>query len=97
MKTRYLLCYDVRDSVRLRKTAQVAEAYGYRVQYSIFLCDLTKVQVARLEQDLRRVLNVAVDRAMLVDLGPPGDQSRRRVRWLSRPLELYDPGEATVI
>lgn len=97
MRTRYLLCYDVRDDARLRRTAKVAEAYGYRLQYSVFLCDLTETQRVRLERDLRDVLNLAVDHAMLIDLGPPGRHSRHRFRWLSQPIELYDPEQATVV
>jgi len=97
MRTRYLLCYDVRDDARLRRTAKVAEAYGYRLQYSVFVCDLTETQRVRLERDLRGVLNLAVDRAMLVDLGPAGGHGRRRFRWLTKPIELYDSEAATVI
>ncbi len=97
MRARYLLCYDVRDDHRLRRTAKVAEAWGYRVQYSVFVCDLTDVERARLERGLRDVLDVTVDRAFLVDLGPSGQSSARRLHWLSRPDRLYDPSEATIM
>lgn len=97
MRTRYLLCYDVRDDARLRRTARVAESYGYRLQYSVFLCDLTAIQRIRLERDLREVLNLGADRAMLVDLGPPGRHSRRRFHWVSQPVEIYDPEQATIV
>jgi CRISPR-associated protein Cas2 len=97
MRTRYLLCYDVRDDARLRKTIKVAESFGYRLQYSVFLCDLSDIQRTRLEQRLREVLLIGTDRAMIVDLGPPGAASRRRFHWISDPVEVYDPGKAVIV
>jgi CRISPR-associated protein Cas2 len=97
MRTRYLLCYDVRDDRRLRRTAKVAEAWGYRVQYSVFVCDVDDGERARLERSLREVLALGVDRAVLVNLGPPGRSSTRRFHWVSSPMRIYDPGEATIV
>lgn len=97
MRTRYLLCYDVRDDRRLRRTAKVAEAWGYRLQYSVFVCDLSDVERASLERSLRNVLDLAADRAVLVDLGASGRSSARRLHWLSTPVRLHDSGEATIV
>lgn len=97
MRTRYLLCYDVRDDRRLRRTIAVAEAWGERIQYSVFVCDLTDVERARLEGALRDVLDVAVDRALLIDLGPSQGGSAGRFHWISRPERLYDPTEPFVV
>jgi CRISPR-associated protein Cas2 len=97
MRVRYLLCYDVRDPARLRRTARVAEEWGTRLEYSIFVCDLDEVERTLLERALRDVLNLGVDRAFLVDLGPPGRASRRRFRWLTPPVELPDAGVATIV
>ncbi len=97
MRTRYLLCYDVRDDERLRRTARVAEAYGHRLQYSVFICDLSSVERARLERALRRVINFAEDRVVLVDLGPPGSAAER-LHWLTlRPPMLYQPDDAIIV
>lgn len=97
MRTRYLLCYDVRNDRRLRRTAKVAETWGYRLQYSVFICDLSDVERARLERELRDVLALSVDRAVLIDLGPPGRSSARRLHWLSTQLRLPEPGQATIV
>jgi CRISPR-associated protein Cas2 len=97
VRTRYLLCYDVRDERRLRRTIKVAESWGYRLQYSVFICDLSDVERAGLERDLGGVLHLDADRAMLVDLGVPGASSARRFRWVSQPAQLPVAGEATIV
>jgi CRISPR-associated protein Cas2 len=48
----YLICYDVRDDKRLRKVAKHLEGYGTRMQYSIFRCWLSDVQLQRLRWEL---------------------------------------------
>lgn len=97
MRTRYLLCYDVRNAARLRKTAKVAEEYGYRLNYSVFVCDLTALERVRFESKLVDVVDLSEDAVFLVDLGPPGRASERRLTWLCGSRPLYHPGEATVV
>ncbi len=97
MRTRYLLCYDVSDDVRLRRTAKIAEAFGYRIQYSVFVCDLSDVERTRLERKLANVLDLGADRALLVDLGPPGSASRRRFRGIGKPVEMPGTADAAIV
>ncbi len=97
MRTRYLLCYDVRDPVRLRRTAKIVEQWGSRLEYSVFVCDLDVVERTRLERALRNVIDEIVDRVFLVDLGPPGDTSKKRIKWLTPPVDFGDPRVATII
>ena len=37
---RTLVSYDISDDKRRRKVCKILEGYGYRVQYSVFECDL---------------------------------------------------------
>lgn len=96
MRTRYLLCYDVRDDRRLRRVAKLAEAYGYRLQYSVFLCDLSPIERASFERGLRGILNLSIDEAVLIDLGLCGRGSASRFQWLSPPPRIHDPSIATI-
>ena len=96
MRTRYLLCYDVRDERRLRRAGKLAEEFGYRLQYSVFVCDLSAVERVRLERWLGDVLNLAVDGAVLIDLGPATRASASRFHWLSAPPMIRDPLVATI-
>ena len=97
MRSRYILCYDVRDDRRLRRTAKVAERWGDRIQYSVFVCDLTSVERARLEAELRGVVDLRVDLAFLIDIGAPGRSSERRFHWVTPPMAFPDPSVATVV
>jgi len=52
----YLICYDIRDSRRLRQAAKKLEGSGRRMQYSIFRCWMTKTQVQQLRWELTELL-----------------------------------------
>lgn len=97
MRTRYLLCYDIRNEKRLRRAAKVAETFGYRVQYSVFLCDLSDVERARLERKLQDAVNAAEDQVLLVDLGPANGPGDGRLQWLSSPPCLHNNGSPTIV
>jgi CRISPR-associated protein Cas2 len=96
MRTRYLLCYDVRDEGRLRRVGKVAEEFGYRLQYSVFICDLSQVERARFERRLDDVLNLDADAAVLIDLGPADRTSAGRFQWLSPPPMIPHTLMATI-
>lgn len=55
-KTWYLIAYDIRDPVRLRKVAKHLKGYGQRVQYSLFRCRLDPRQLERLNWELKKLL-----------------------------------------
>lgn len=50
---RVVVSYDISDDKRRRKVAEIMEGYGYRVQYSVFECNLSKKQMAEMKQALR--------------------------------------------
>jgi CRISPR/Cas system-associated endoribonuclease Cas2 len=60
-RIRYLLTYDIRDERRLRRVHEVAVDHGERLQYSVYICDLTRQELVRLRARLRKELNLAVD------------------------------------
>jgi CRISPR-associated protein Cas2 len=71
-RRRFLIAYDIAHPRRLRLTCKVMEGYGDRLQYSVFLCDLSGAELAQWERDIRPVLNLAEDSIVLLDLGRPG-------------------------
>ncbi|MGH3246602.1 MAG: CRISPR-associated endonuclease Cas2 [Trebonia sp.] len=77
-RRRYLAAYDIRDEKRLRAVAVCMEGYGIRVQYSVFICDLSERELYLMRSDLESRINHREDSVMIVDLGTAGDSSRFR-------------------
>lgn len=60
-RSRYLLAYDVRHARRLRRVHTVAKAYGDSLQYSVFVCDLTRAELVGLKTKLLEEMNPSED------------------------------------
>ncbi len=69
MRRCYLVCYDVCDDKRLRRTHKLMKAYGEPWQYSVFYCTLKSIDRVRLENAARDILNLNEDQMLIVDLG----------------------------
>ena len=63
----WLVCYDVHDPKRLRKTAKHMEGYGERMQYSVFRCWMTPRQMQQLRWELTELL-ATEDDVLLIPL-----------------------------
>lgn len=57
-----LLAYDVSDPQRLRRVARACEAYGHRVQRSVFELHLKPGQLQELQHRLRDLLDPHTDK-----------------------------------
>lgn len=85
---RFVVCYDVREPKRLRKTHETMLGYGDPLQYSVFVCDLSMSECLLMEESLRRVVKLPEDWVHIIDLGPARGRALRRIRSLgSRALE----------
>lgn len=60
--TFYLICYDIVDDRRRTRVAALLEAYGVRVQKSVFEAVLTPPQFERLERRLKKTIDSERDR-----------------------------------
>jgi CRISPR-associated protein Cas2 len=63
----WLVCYDIHDPERLRKAAKHLEGYGERMQWSVFRCWMTRLEMERLRWELTELLDPA-DEVMLIPL-----------------------------
>ena len=68
-RRRHLIAYDIRDPVRLRRICKLMEAHGERLQYSVFVCDLTASELTRLRASAEVIMNLGVDSVVIIDLG----------------------------
>jgi CRISPR-associated protein Cas2 len=75
-RKRYLVAYDIRDDRRLRQIAVCMEGYGERIQYSVFICDLSDRERVGMRRDVEMIMKPSEDSVMVVYLGAAGDQSR---------------------
>jgi CRISPR-associated protein Cas2 len=80
---RFLVCYDVSEPKRLRRTHQIMLGFGDPLQYSVFVCDLSAMERLLMEDALRRSSHPGEDRVHLIDLGPATGIARRRIRSLT--------------
>jgi CRISPR-associated protein Cas2 len=83
-RIRYLVTYDIRHPRRLRRVHEVAVDHGEQLQYSVYVCDLTRQQLVGLRAQLREELNLAEDSVSIFDLGPARGKTANRVEHLGR-------------
>jgi CRISPR-associated protein Cas2 len=84
-----LVAYDVSTEtpegrVRLRRVAQLCEAFGQRVQKSVFECALNEAQLEQLIHRLVRTIEPREDSLRIYRLREPRDQY---LRVLGRDLD----------
>jgi CRISPR-associated protein Cas2 len=85
MRSVYLVCYDVADDKRLRRTYKKMRGFGDPLQYSVFRCELSPTERQLLKETLWSILNWDTDRVMLVDLGPAGARGDDCVEFWGEP------------
>ncbi|MBW4509463.1 MAG: CRISPR-associated endonuclease Cas2 [Scytonematopsis contorta HA4267-MV1] len=57
----YLVCYDIVSDTRRSKVSKLLEAYGFRVQKSVFECVLDEKQFTTVSKYLTRLVNKRED------------------------------------
>jgi CRISPR-associated protein Cas2 len=78
----YLLCYDIANDGRLRRVAAIAEKYGVRLQYSVFLLKVTPNTLNRLIQELKRAIHPREDDIRIYPLpADPSWEMQGRALW----------------
>ena len=58
MRNRCVVCYDVADPPRRARTYRLMQGYGDPVQYSVFLCELSRMELAYMRRNLTDLLNM---------------------------------------
>lgn len=77
----YVICYDVTDAGRWRKIYKRLQGYGTRLQYSIFRCRLTKIEIEKLRWELEKDLT-AEDRLLILSVC---DRCEQKTLGINRP------------
>lgn len=95
-RRRWLVAYDIRDPVRLRRVYDIVRSHGDRLQYSVFLCDLDAIELLRLKTELLDVIDFGQDSVMLVDLGEPGRARSATMEFMGTSLSLPEQGPTII-
>ena len=94
MRTSYLIAYDIADDKRLRRVFQIMRGFGDHLQYSVFECQLTAMDLARCRAMLAGVIDGDEDQVLFVSLGPAEGRGERVITALGKP---YSPIDAPCI
>lgn len=95
-RRRWLVAYDIRDDVRLRRVHDIVRSHGERLQYSVFLCDLTPIEKLNLRSALREVVNQHADSVVFIDLGEPDRPGSAAIEFMGTSLPLPTDGPTIV-
>ena len=90
MRTTYLVCYDICDDKRLRKVFQTMRNYGDHLQYSVFECQFTAMDLARCRGELSRIIDHREDQVLFVDLGRAQGRGDRVITALGKAYSAMD-------
>jgi len=90
MRTSYLVCYDISDEKRLRKVFQAMRNYGDHLQFSVFECQLTAMDLVRCRAELGSIINHKDDQVLFVNLGPSEGRGDRVITALGKPYSAID-------
>ncbi|MBC7230272.1 MAG: CRISPR-associated endonuclease Cas2 [Actinobacteria bacterium] len=90
MRKYYLVCYDVSDAKRLRRTHKLMRGFGDPLQYSVFICFLSKVEKVVMLSKLNDEINSREDRVLVVDIGPDSKRTRAAIEYFGIQEKLRD-------
>ena len=90
----YLVAYDISDPKRLRKVAMTCEDFGYRKQYSVFLCRLSATDLVRLRSRLYDIIDLSADQVLFLPLCA---KCVNAIESLGRPTEAHNAKDVVIV
>lgn len=95
-RNRYLVSYDIREDQRLRAVHRTMKAYGWAMQYSVFICDLDAIELLHLRGELGAIIDHRVDSVAMIDLGNPVERGRNCFRFMGAAPVLPASGPTII-
>jgi len=90
MRPTYLVCYDVANDKRLKRTFKTCRNFGDHLQFSVFECDLSPAEKIELETELSQVIKQDEDQVLFISLGPAEGRGDRVITALGLPYTKLD-------
>ena len=66
----YLCTYDVADDMRRTRLFESLKDHGEHIQFSVFLCELSDMEQAKLVSISKEILHHTEDQLLILDVGP---------------------------
>ncbi len=95
-RKRYLVAYDIREDKRLRLVYKTMKGYGWRMQYSVFICDLDFMELITMKSDLGDIIHHGADSIAIIDLGSPQERGSTCFQFMGTSLALPDTGPTII-
>lgn len=89
---RYLIAYDISNDWRRDRIRRALQAYGDRVQYSVFVADIRPAKLVRLRTQIEALMDRRADSVLLCDLGLADHIDARRFEFLGRAAHITPHG-----
>lgn len=89
-RRRFLIAYDIANPKRLRRVCKIMEGYGERLQYSVFISDLSPTELLHARAEVEQQMLMTEDSVVIVDLGDVVD-ARFLFIGRHRPLPSSGP------
>ena len=90
MRTSYIVTYDISDDKRLRKVFKTMRGYSDHLQYSVFECQLTRMDLVRLRAELAEIIHHKEDQVLFIDIGPAEGRGDRVITSLGKAYTAVD-------
>lgn len=82
---KYLVCYDIAEDNIRGKMVRYLEEFAYRMQYSVFNCNLTAQEAALVWRDLLEIVAESDNGSVLMT--PLCKSCAKNLRLSGKPLE----------
>lgn len=89
-KRRNLVAYDVPDDRRRTRLANCLLTYGDRIQYSVFVADVSPSSLIRLQDHIREIIDPSEDSVLFCDLGRVSELNESRFNFLGLERDITD-------
>ena len=96
MQNSYLITYDIADAKRLRQVFKTMKNWGNHIQFSVFECQLTKIDLLECQAELQEIINNAHDQVLFVNLGPADKRGDRVITALGKPHHDIDTSSTII-
>ncbi len=95
MRHVHLIAYDICQPKRYRQIYKAMKGAGDPLQYSVFRCELSDVELQELKMKVWPLLNLDEDRVMIVNLGPVEGRGDECIEFWGTPRS--EPPDRTAV